>query len=373
MMTSAASPIGKVKANSMRKIIPAIKLAGIVLAILWLFASSAAAAKILVGYSGISAELSHLWIAKEAGIFKKYGVDVQSVYFSGGNRLMQALIANDIQFGITSGISSARAIVAGADVTIVAGHMNKLTYTLYTAKEITKPEQLRGKAMAISGFGTTSHASTMIALKKFGLSPAKDVTLLQIGDQSSRFAALQANTIQGILIAPPLTLLAKQRGFNPVLDLSQSGIPWSQELVLANAALVKTSPELTRDFLKGFVEGLKLWHTDKAKTVELLARFMKLDLKADREALDEAYEFMRRGTEKKPYPSLEGLQVQLDMIAETDPRAKNIRPEQLVNLKIIEELDKSGFIDGLYPSSPRVRSANNTRQSESAKRGAAGL
>jgi ABC-type nitrate/sulfonate/bicarbonate transport system substrate-binding protein len=346
----------------------ATRTAVIALAILWLSAGGAAAAKLVVGYSGISAELSHLWIAKEAGKFKKYGVDVEPVYFSGGTRLMQALLTNDIQLGITSGISAARAVVAGADVTIVAGHMNKLTYTLYSAKEITKPEQLRGKALAISGFGTTSHASTVLALRKFGLHPTKDVTLMQIGDQSSRFAALQANTIQGVLIAPPLTLLAKQRGFNALLDMTQSAIPWSQELVLANAAAVKTNPELTRDFLKGFIDGLSLWHTDKAMTVELLARFMKLDLKKDREALDEAYEFMRRGTEKKPYPSFEGLQVQLDMIGETDGRAKYTRPQQLVNLKIIEALDKSGFIDGLYSGSPRPRSAAISAQFELAQK-----
>lgn len=348
------------------------KILVIALVMAWLSAGRATAAKLLVGYSGISAELSHLWIAKEAGMFKKYGVEVLPVYFSGGNRLLQALITNDIQFGITSGITSARAIVAGANVTIVAGHMNKLTYTLYTAKDITKPEQLRGKAMAISGYGTTSHASTVIALKKLGLNPAKDVTLMQIGDQSSRFAALQANTIQGVLIAPPLTLLAKQRGFNPMLDLTQAAIPWSQELVLANAGLVKTNPELTREFLKGFIDGLKLWHTDKTKTMELLARFMKLDVKGDREVLDEAYEFMRRGTEKKPYPSLEGLQMQLDMIAETDARAKTTRPEQLVSLKIIEDLDKSGFIDGLYSNSPKGRSAANSRALEFIQKGAGG-
>jgi NitT/TauT family transport system substrate-binding protein len=185
---------------------------------------AARAQKLMVGYSGISADLSHLWIAHEAGLFKKHAVEVVPIYFSGGNRLMQALVANDIQIGITSGISSARAIVAGADITIVAGHINKLTYTLYTNKEITKAEQLKGKRMAISGFGTTSHASTVIAPKKLGVNP-KEVTLFQIGDQASRFAALQANTIQGILIAPPLTTLAKNRGFNPLIDLTQAALP----------------------------------------------------------------------------------------------------------------------------------------------------
>ena len=305
------------------------------------------AQRLMVGYSGISADLSHLWIAHAAGLFKKYDVEVVPIYFSGGNRLMQALITNDIQVGITSGMSSARAILAGAEITIVAGHINKLTYSLYTSKEITKPEQLRGKSMAISGFGTTSHASTVLALRKLGLNP-KEVTLFQIGDQASRFAALQANTIQGILIAPPLTLMAKKRGFNSLLDLTQSGIPWSQELVLANETLIKKQPALAKNFLKGFIEGLSLWHTNKPLTTELLAKFMKIDRNTNQDAIEEAYGFIRAGTEKKPYPSMDGLKVQLDIIAETDPRAKSARPDQLVDLNILEELDKSGFIDGLY-------------------------
>ena len=120
--------------------------------------SLSAAEKLFVGYAGMSADLSHVWIAKEAGLFEKYGVDVVPIYFSGGRPLMQALIAGDIQLAATGGITSVRAIVAGAELIIIAGYMNKLTYTFFTSKEITRAEQLKGKAVAISGFGTSSHA-----------------------------------------------------------------------------------------------------------------------------------------------------------------------------------------------------------------------
>jgi hypothetical protein len=100
--------------------------------------------------------------------------------------------------------------------------------------------------------------------------------------------------------------------------------------------------------MKGFIDGLRLWHADKTRTTELLAKFMKIDIKTNKEAIEEAYTFMEHATERKPYPSFDGLKTQLDMIAETDPRAKTVRPEQLVDLRIIQELDKSGFIDALY-------------------------
>src|SRR3989338_1917785 len=325
------------------------------LAALWtasalLFASTGLAApeKLFVGYAGMSADLSHVWIAKEAGLFEKYGVDVVPIYFSGGRPLMQALIAGDIQLAATGGITSIRAIVAGAELIIIAGYMNKLTYTFFTSKDITRAEQLKGKAVAISGFGTTSHAVTVLALKKLGLVPVKEVAIVQIGDQTARFAALQANSIQGAIITPPLTLLARNRGLNPLIDLTQAGIPWLQEVIIANNSMLRRRQDVVKSFMKGFIDGLKLWHANKDKTTELLAKFMRIDIKANREIIDEAYEYMKNATEKKPYPSFDAIQLQLEMVAETDPKAKGARPEQVVDLKLLQEIDNSGFIDALY-------------------------
>ena len=310
--------------------------------------SLSAAEKLFVGYAGMSADLSHVWIAKEAGLFEKYGVDVVPIYFSGGRPLMQALIAGDIQLAATGGITSIRAIVAGAELIIIAGYMNKLTYTFFTSKDITRAEQLKGKAVAISGFGTTSHAVTVLALKKLGLVPVKEVAIVQIGDQTARFAALQANSIQGAIITPPLTLLARNRGLNPLIDLTQAGIPWLQEVIIANNSMLRRRQDVVRSFMKGFIDGLKLWHTNKDKTTELLAKFMRIDIKANRESINEAYEYMKDATEKKPYPTFDGIKLQLDMIAETDAKAKGVRPEQVVDLKLLQEIDNSGFIDALY-------------------------
>src|SRR5258706_16079921 len=109
-------------------------LVAVMVVVVWLTVGTSRADKLLVGYSGISAELSHLWIANEAGMFKKYGVEVVPIYFSGGNRLMQGRASNDIQIGITTAITSARAIVPGPDITLVAGHINKLADQLSTPK-----------------------------------------------------------------------------------------------------------------------------------------------------------------------------------------------------------------------------------------------
>ncbi len=304
--------------------------------------------KLLVGYAGMSSDLSHVWIAKEAGLFDKYGVDVMPIYFPGGRPLVQALLAGDIELAATGGITSIRSILAGAEITIIAGYINKVASSFFTVRQITRPDQLKGKAVAISGFGTSSHALTEIALKKLGLAPMRDVAIVQIGDQTARFAALQANSVQGTIIAPPLTLLARNSGFNLMLDLPRAGIPWLQEVILASKSVLRRRPDVIKNFMKGFMDGLRLWHTDKDKAVELLAKFMRLDIAKNRDAIDEAYEFMKGVTERKPYPSFDGIRLLLDMIAETDARAKGVRPEQVVDLKILREIDQSGFVDRLY-------------------------
>ncbi len=306
------------------------------------------AEKLFVGYAGLGADLSHVWIAKEAGLFEKYGLDVVPIYFSGGRPLMQALLAGNIQLAATGGITSVRSIVAGGELMIVAGYMNKITSSFFTAKEITRSEQLKGKTVAISGFGTTSHALTEIALKRLGLIPVKDVAIVQVGDQTARFAALQANTIQGTIIAPPLTLLARKNGFNLMLDLPKAGIPWLQQVIIGSKLFLLSRPDAARNFMKGFVEGLALWQTDRDKTTKLLAKFMRIDISKNTDILTETYDYMKVVTEKRPYPSGEAIKLQLDMIAETDPKAKKVRPDQVIDLKVLREIDESGFIDRLY-------------------------
>lgn len=304
--------------------------------------------KLRVGYPGVSTALAHLWIAKEAGLFEKYGLDVEAIFMRTGTILTQSLISGEMKLAETGTTTTIRAMLAGAELTFVAGYVNALPYTFFTAKGITRPEQLKGKKVAVSGFGAESHVSVIFALRELGLIPGKDVAIVQIGDQSTRFSALEANSIQGLTITPPLTVLAKKRGFYPMVDLSKANVPWSLEVITVNKLFLKENPEVVKNFLKGFIEGLKLIRTDKAKSIDLLARFMKLDPKRDEEALEEAYEYMKNTTEKKPYPSLEGIKNILEFIAEEEPRAKIARPEQFFDLRILQELDKSGFIDSLY-------------------------
>jgi hypothetical protein len=133
-----------------------------------------------------------------------------------------------------------------------------------------------------------------------------------------------------------------------MLDLPNAGIPWLQQVIIATKPFLVSKPDTAKNFMKGFVEGLALWQTDRDKSTNLLARFMRIDIRKNADILTETYDYMKNVTEKRPYPSVEAIRLQLDMIAETDPKAKKVRPDQVVDLKVLREIDEGGFIDRLY-------------------------
>jgi NitT/TauT family transport system substrate-binding protein len=301
--------------------------------------------KIYVGVAGMSGALAHAFIPKDSGLYEKYGLDVELIFFQGGTQGLQALLAGGIQFTISSGSETIAARVAGSDVTIIAGYMNTLPYSIVAAKGINRLEELKGMKAAISRFGTTSDLAVRYAFELKGMTPGKDITLVQLGDQTTRFAALTSGTVQATVISPPFDLTAKKMGYQVLADMADLGLPYQQEAVVTTERLLTERPDTARKFLKAFIAGIHLWMTDQKKTEEILAKRLKIQ---DPAILGETYTAYKKLTEKKPYPTLKGIEFQLNDVAQRNPKAKGARPEGFVNLAVIKDIDRSGFIDGLY-------------------------
>ena len=316
---------------------------------LLVFTSNAAAdeklEKIYVGVAGLSGALAHAFIPKDTGLYEKYGLDVDLVFFQGGTQGVQSLIAGGVQFIVSSGSEIAAASVAGSDVTIVAGYMNTVPYSIVADKRVNRFDDLKGGKAAVSRFGTTSDLAVRYAFEQNGLIPGKDVTLVQLGDQGARFAALTGGTVQATVISPPFDLTAKKLGYRILADMADLGLHYQHEALATTERLVATRPETVRRFLKAFIAGIHVWMTDERKTKEILAKRLKIK---DNEILDETYSAYKKLTEKKPYPTMKGLEFQLADLALRNPKAKNAKPEAFVNIGLLKEIDKSGFIDALY-------------------------
>jgi ABC-type nitrate/sulfonate/bicarbonate transport system substrate-binding protein len=301
--------------------------------------------KIYVGVAGLSGALAHAFVPKDTGLYEKYGLDAELIFFQGGTQAIQAALAGGVQIVVTAGPEIINARVAGSDMIMIAGYMNTLPYSIVADKKITRFEQLKGTKAAISKFGSTSDLAVRYALEQNGLVPGKDVTIIQLGDQNTRFAGLTAGSVQSTLISPPFDITAKKMGFNILADMADLGLPYQHETVATTDRFIKEHPETVRKFLRAFVAGIHLWMTDEKRTKEVLAKRLRIK---EKETLDETYVAYKKLTEKKPYPTLKGIQFQIDDVAKRNAKAKGAKPEDFVNITFLKELDQSGFIDKLY-------------------------
>jgi NitT/TauT family transport system substrate-binding protein len=308
-----------------------------------------------VAYSSISGNNAPLWVTQEKGFFKKYGLDVQAILIESGTTAVQSLISGEINFAHMAGAAVMQSNLRGSDAVMIAGVVNTLIFQLYADKSISRPDQLKGKAVGVTRFGSSTDFAMRYALERYGLEPGKDVTILQLGNVPAILAALEAGKVQGAMLSPPTTLRAKKAGFPILADLQMLGLEYQHTGIATTRSLIKSRPELVRDFMRAYVEGIHYAKTHRKESLEILAKYLRTD---DKDVLDETYELiMATLVPEKPYPTLKGIQIMLREMGAKDPAARAAKPEQFVDLTFVKELDGSGFVDRLYKSQAVAKAA----------------
>ena len=199
--------------------------------------------KLNIAYTATSPYQAVLIIAKEAGIFKKHGLEPTLILTPGGSLGFQAMMGGDVAMVMADGSAAVSSNLAGADVVIIASFLNTFPYSLISIPEIKKVDQLVGGKVAISRFGSATDVSVRMSLARVGLNPDKDVTILQIGTQTTRFAALQSKQVQATIITPPFTLTARKQGYNTLIDMAQLNIPFELTAFLTRKSFIKAQRE----------------------------------------------------------------------------------------------------------------------------------
>jgi ABC-type nitrate/sulfonate/bicarbonate transport system substrate-binding protein/LysM repeat protein len=315
--------------------------------------------KINVAYSSISGNVSPLWVTQDRGFFRKYGLDVQAILIESGTTTAQALVAGDISFASIAGPPAIQSALRGADVVIIAGVINTLTFQLYTDKSITRPDQFKGKSLGVTRFGSATDFAMRYALEKYGLDPTKDATILQMGNQPAQLSGLEAGRIQGAMLSAPTSLRAKKLGFTMLADLQMLGLEYQHTSIATSRALIKAKPEMVRDFMRAMIEGIQYAKTHRKETMDILAKYLRTD---DKDILDDTYEsIIMTLVPEKPYPTQKGIQIILRELGLKDPAARSAKPEQFTDISIVKELDSSGFIDRLYKPAAAVAKAAPAR------------
>jgi NitT/TauT family transport system substrate-binding protein len=312
--------------------------------IVWNASGEAQLTRLNVGYSAISGDALPAWIAKDAGIFEKNGLDVQLVFFTGGTTAVMALVSADTPIAQLAGAAVVNSVMAGSDAALVVGGVTSLNYYLMGRPEIKTAEQLKGGTVAISRFGSSSDFIARYALQKVGLTPGKDVTIVQIGSTTARVDAALTGRVQATVVNPPASIIAQKRGMTVLADLPKLGLVYQHTSVATTRKYIREHPEIVRRYVKSQVDAVHRIYTDKEASLRALARFIGRTV--ERDVLEKTWENLLNEAvlPKKQYPSLEGIKT----ILATELKGKPGKPEDFVDSSFIRELDQSGYIDGLY-------------------------
>ena len=302
--------------------------------------ASPAAEPMIVGVSGPSINMMYAFVTRDAGLWQKYNSDIRVVLFEAGSILAQAMLSGDVKMSISSGPAVIAGRSQGAETIIVAAFVNTLPYSLVSAKAITKWDQLKGKKISISRFGSGTDTAIRLTLRKFGLDPVKDVTILQMGSQPDRLRALAAGSIDATLVSPPLDLTAKKQGYNILFNLADLGIAYPQQVIETTDRFIRENPQGIKNFLKGFIEGVRYAGTYKDETKKLIAKYLKVD---DADLLEATYQSYLQVTDYSGYAKLDGVQNAMDEVGQRVAVVKTKKPEDFVNTRFLKELEKEGF------------------------------
>jgi ABC-type nitrate/sulfonate/bicarbonate transport system substrate-binding protein len=289
---------------------------------------------------------SLIWVAKEGGAFERQGLNVELLFVGSSTTVTQALIAGDMPIVIMSGATSISAALMGQDLVMVGSTKSDPAQAfLMTSKEITEPAQLRGKRLGVSRIGSSSDFLLRYLLKRLGLAPEKDVVIVQVGSSPVRMAALAKGAIDGTALSFEEMLVAKKTGFNLLLDISKLGIESLNSDMITSRRFIRDSRETVRRFVKGMVDGLRSYRTNKKFSMEVIAKYTR---SRDMEKIEQGYDYNANIYLRKPYPTIKGIQLALEEFGEKNPAARSARPEQFIDASFVKELDESGYIDALY-------------------------
>ena len=303
--------------------------------------------RIRIGYPSLSFRQSNVWVAKEVGLFTKYGLEVEPIFLRGGQIATQALAGGDppiVNIGTV-----VQANLTGFSLVLVAAVETAYDQIVFARPGITKLEQLKGRRFGISGFGAATHYATIILMRHLNFDP-KDLTLVPAGPDAERLAAMSAGKIDASLFTSSAAAPARRAGFVELLQVADLGVEVQGNGFATSRAYVQSNRDTVKNALKGFVEAIYYIYANKKETQKVFAKYMRTN---DPEVLEDSYQGYVKSIPKKPYPTLKGIQFMLDMLAEKMPQAKSAKPEQFVDLSFLQELEKENFFNEMakrYPT-----------------------
>ena len=302
--------------------------------------------RVRAAVTSISGSMAPSWAAHESGIFEKHGLQVEVIATPSGLQGMNTLIAREVDFVHIAGGTTAGAAVGGADVKIIATNVATLLLNLAVRPEIEKSEQLRGKSVGISRFGTSLHTGARVALKHFGLDPGRDVAIVEIGAGDWIVSALHSGRVHAGVFGYPATSKAVKLGNRVMLHLPDLAIPYAANGVSIRGELIRNEPDYVRRYLAAVIEAGALMKKNRDFTYRVLRKYLRTD---EPDVLAETYDVqIVKYLMKSPVPTLDAVRSVVEELAERNPRARDQDPAKFFDARFVRQLENNGFIDSLY-------------------------
>jgi len=284
------------------------------------------------------------WVAKEAGIFKKYGLDLDLIFINGSTRGIQSLIAGDLDFTGAVGTSAINGKLAGGDIFIIDSLVNTLPYYVVGKPDIKSPEDLKGRSAATHIPGTSADFALRLALRRFGID-YKSIKAVTVGGTSARIAAVMTGQLDFTIVTEPGKIRGEKAGLKTILDMGKLNIPFQFTCTVTTGRMIREHPDKVLRMAKAMAESVYYYKTHREEVIRIMGKYTRGQ---KRSVLEGAYKAYDELYVEDTHPTLEGLQNSLEVQAEFDPKAVGAKAEDFVDLRFVEELKKTGFVDKLY-------------------------
>ena len=304
--------------------------------------------KIRIGMGAFSPTNSAIWVAEELGFFKKHGIEAEAIFIGGGAaRGVNALLAGDIQFATAGGGAVITSALKGADVVMIAAQNNKGVHRILVRPEIDTPEAIKGKKIAITTFGSSSHAVLTMVLGVWRIRP-DEVQILQIGSSPTMLLSLQKKVVDGAVLTDPSYFIAEDNGFRVLADLAKMNIHYLQSMMVSTRSYLRTNRDQATRVLRAYVEGIAYFKKNKKDSVRIILKKMRMDADQTKYAERTYDQYANLYFDRIPYPSPTGIKTVLESLAKENPKAKGADPHSFSDPSILKSLEDSGFIKSLY-------------------------
>jgi ABC-type nitrate/sulfonate/bicarbonate transport system substrate-binding protein len=299
--------------------------------------------KVRVNWSAIAAGQSGIWIAHDEGLFKKNGLDVELLHIPSSSLIIQTILAGEVAISYVDGRNTIQSNLTGSDVVLIAGVTNRFPFTFMARPEFKRVSDLRGKRIGVTRVGSSTHTVTLYVLNQAGLKPG-DYEIVPLGEVPNILIALAAGRIDAGPLSSPTTIRARKAGLVALAAPAKDGPEYVSIAVGATRAYIRANAEIVHRFMRAYAEAVHLFKTSKPIALKALQRYTRV---TDLEILEETHKEYRELMESVPYTSRRGIETILAELAVSDPRARQAKPDDFVDMRFVAELERDGFFEKL--------------------------